>query len=270
VFKQLKVFFAFIIEVFNERNLIFDLSKKDFEMRYLGSYLGIIWAFIQPTINILILWFVFQVGFKSAPVENFPFILWLICGMIPWNFFNDSLNSATYGVTDNSYLVKKVVFKVTVLPIVKIISSLFVHVFFIGFIFIMFSIYGYGISIYNVQVIYYLIATITLVLGLSWLTSSIVVFLKDMGQIVSMVLQFGFWLTPIMWSYKIIPEKYLHFIKLNPLYYIIEGYRDTFIYHKWFWQDMKLTVYFWCVTLVFFALGSTVFRKLKPHFADVL
>lgn len=268
--REIKIFIQFIKEIINERRLIYELAKKDFEMRYLGSYLGIIWAFIQPTINILILWFVFQIGFKSAPVDKIPFILWLICGMIPWNFFSDSINSATNAVTDNSYLVKKIVFRVTVLPIVKILSSLCVHLFFIIFIFVMFATYGYEVSIFNIQVIYYLFSTVVLVLGISWLTSSLVVFLKDIGQIVTMILQFGFWLTPIFWSLEILPQKYLFLIKLNPLLYIINGYRDSFIYHRWFWVDINSTIYFWCFTLVTFGIGATVFRKLKPHFADVL
>jgi len=268
--RQIQILISFLKDIYKDRKLLFELAKKEFEMRYLGSYLGIIWAFIQPTVSILILWFVFQVGFKSAPVSNFPFILWLICGMIPWNFFSDSLQAATHAVIDNSYLVKKVVFRVTVLPIVKIISALFVHFFFITVIFLMFAIYGYEMNLHNIQVLYYLFAMIILILGSSWLTSALVVFLKDVGQFVAMVLQFGFWLTPIFWSYQILPAKYMFLIKLNPMFYIIEGYRNTFIHKKWFWEDPWTTVYFWAVCLIMFIFGATIFRRLKPHFADVL
>ncbi|MED0676143.1 ABC transporter permease [Aneurinibacillus thermoaerophilus] len=261
---------AFSKSLLQSRRLIFELAKKDFQSRYLGSYLGIIWAFVQPTIMILIFWFVFQVGFKSMPVDNFPFILWLICGLIPWFFFSDALNSATTSIIDNSYLVKKIVFRVGILPFIKITSVLFVHLFFICFLFIAFAAYGYYPSVYNLQVFYYSFAMIMLVLGLSWITSALVVFLKDVGQIVAMLLQFGFWLTPIFYAIKIVPEKYHTIMKLNPMYYIIEGYRDTFIYHVWFWEHYKLTAYFWSVTGVCLIVGAVIFRKLRPHFADVL
>jgi len=85
-----------------------------------------------------------------------------------------------------------------------------------------------------------------------------------------MVLQFGFWLTPIFWNISMVPQQYQWIIKLNPLFYIIEGYRNSMIYHKWFWQDLHTTLYFWVVTGVFFVVGALTFRKLRPHFADVL
>ncbi|MBZ4687980.1 MAG: tagG [Clostridiales bacterium] len=265
-----KEFIYFVLDIYKSKKIILELTKQDFRSRYLGSYLGILWAFIQPTITILIFWFVFQVGFKSRPVDDYPFILWLICGMIPWFFFSEGLQSATNSVMDYSYLVKKVVFRVSSLPIIKILSALFVHLFFIAFMFFMFSIYGYKPTIYSLQVIYYLVATIILVLGLSWITSSLVVFLKDVGQIVAMILQFGFWLTPIFWSLQMMPEKYHFIIKLNPMYYIVNGYRNTFIYQKWFWEDLRLTILFWSINLLLFVFGAIVFRKLRPHFADVL
>ncbi len=262
--------FYFIKDVFQGRRLLFELAKNDLKNKFLGSYLGIIWGFIQPIVTILVFWFVFQVGFKSAPVENFPFILWLICGMIPWFFFAESLTGATTSIMDNNYLVKKVVFKVSILPMVRIISSLFIHLFFIFVIFIMFFIYGYMPSIYNIQVIYYLVCSIVLILGLSWMTAALVIFLKDLGQVIAIIIQFGFWLTPIFWSFKIMPEKYHFIFKLNPMYYIVEGYRDAFINHIWFWHHYNLTINFWMITCAFLIIGIVVFKILKPHFADVI
>jgi len=260
----------FLREIYNGKTLIYELAKNDLRNRYLGSYLGIVWAFVQPVVTIMIFWFVFQVGFKSAPVENFPFILWLICGMIPWNFFSESVMGSANSIADNSYLVKKVVFNVNTLPIVRILSSLFVHLFFILLIFIMFLIYGYKPSIYNIQIIYYLFAAIMLILGISWITSSLVIFFKDLGQIINIILQFGFWLTPIFWSFDIMPEKYHFIFKLNPMYYIIEGYRDTFINKVWFWHHYNLTINFWVITCALLITGAMIFKRLRPHFADVL
>ncbi|WCK54294.1 ABC transporter permease [Aneurinibacillus sp. Ricciae_BoGa-3] len=265
-----KSIFMFILDIFGSHRLIYELAKKDVKSKYLGSYLGVLWAFVQPTVMILIFWVVFQLGFRSMPVDNFPFILWLLCGMIPWFFFNDSVISAANSIIENSYLVKKVVFRVSVLPLIKIVSSLFIHAFFIVILFLIFFVYGYMPSIYNIQVVYYLIATIFLVLGISWITSSLVVFLKDIGQIIAMVLQFGFWLTPIIWAFNIVPAKYQIYFKLNPVFYIVQGYREAFIYHTWFWKHTFLSVYFWTFTFVCLMIGILLFKKLRPHFADVL
>jgi ABC-type polysaccharide/polyol phosphate export permease len=230
----------------------------------------LLWAFINPTITILIFWFVFQVGFKTRPVENVPFVLWLMSGMIPWFFFSEGVALGTYSVLEKSYLVQKVVFRVSILPIIKILSALLIHLFFVLFLLCMFLGYGYRPQLYNLQVLYYLLAMIIFMLGLSWITSSVVIFLRDLGQVIGMALQFGFWLTPVFWSLKSLPDRYQSILKLNPAYYIIEGYRDSFINGVWFWNHIALTVYFWCVTSLIFVLGAVIFKRLRPHFADVL
>lgn len=268
--KYFRALLGLIADIFTNRKLLWQMTKRDFRQRYLGSYLGILWAFIQPTITVLIFWFVFQVGFKSMPVENFPFILWLVCGMFPWFFISESILSASNSIIESSFLVKKIVFRVELLPIVKIMSALVVHIFFVAVLFLMFAIYGYSISIYNLQIIYYFFAMICLSLGISWLTSSLTVFLHDVGQFAAMILQFGFWATPIFWHLKMIPEKFQFILKLNPAYYLVEGYRQCFIYKEWFWQHEFLTIYFWVFTAIVMFGGAWCFKKLRPHFADVL
>jgi lipopolysaccharide transport system permease protein len=269
--QSFRMFLTFLHELLKNRHIIVELTKNDFRKKYLGSYLGILWAFVHPTVYIVIVWFVFQVGFKTQPMENFPFVLWMLAGIMPWFFFSDCLASATNSIIENSFLVKKVAFSIGILPLIKILSALIIHFFFIAVMFIIFAIYGYYPSLYNLQVFYYLFATIVLLLGISWLTSSLTLFLKDTGQIISMILQFAFWMTPIFWSPKFLTNKTLNLIKLNPVYYIVEGYRESFIYKTWFWEKHSmLNLYFWCVTLFFFFLGAVVFRRLRPHFADVL
>ncbi len=261
---------GFLKDIFKNRAILLSLTKNEFKQRYLGNFLGVAWAFIQPTATIAIFWFVFQVGFKSKPVGDYPFILWLIAGMLPWFFFAETLSIATNSILANNFLVKKVVFRVSLLPIISILTTLVVHLFFIGFMFGMFIYYGYSPDIYWIQTIYYLFALVVLLLGISWITSSVVVFFRDMGQIIAMVIQFGFWLTPIFWAIGMIPKQYHWVLKLNPIYYVIQGYRDSLIEHKWFWEHPNMTIYFWIVTIAIFIVGSVIFKRLRPHFADVL
>ena len=260
----------FFIAIIQNKRLLLSLIKNDFKQKYIGNFLGFFWAFIQPTATILIFWFVFQVGFKSQPVDNFPFILWLVTGMFPWFYFAEGLANGTNSIMANNYLVKKIVFRVSLLPIIPLFSALIIHIFFIFFMFAMYLYYGYEPSIYWLQIFYYLFAISILLLGISWITSSVVVFFRDIGQLVTMFIQFGFWLTPIFWSINTIPERYHWIINLNPIAYIIEGYRNSMIYHKWFWEDMNMTLYYWGVTIVIFILGGLTFKRLRPHFADVL
>ncbi len=262
--------FHFLRSIWQSRKLLWKLTKNDFKQKYLGNLLGFFWAFIQPTATIAVFWFVFQVGFKSQPVDNFPFILWLVAGMFPWFYFAEGFSNGTNSILDNSFLVKKIVFRVSLLPVIKLTSAFVIHTFFMFFMFCMFIYYGYSPEIYWIQLIYYLFALTLLLLGLSWITSSIIVFFKDVGQFVAIIIQFGFWLTPIFWSMKLVPERYHSLIGLNPLVYIIEGYRNSMIYHKWFWEDMHMTLYYWAITLVIFIVGGLTFARLRPHFSDVL
>lgn len=268
--KYFKMFYRFLKDIYKNKELLINLVKNDFKSRYFTNYLGVLWAFIQPTINILLLWFVFQVGFKSQPVENVPFILWLMAGMIPWFFITDAIGSGTNAVLENSFLVKKIVFRVSLLPIVKIASALIVHLFFITVMLVMYMIYGFKPSVYWLQILYYLASSIILMLGFTWLTSSVMVFFRDLGQIVSVIIQFGFWGTPIFWSLSMIPLKYQWFFKANPAYYITQGFRDALINHVWFWSKPKEMLVFWIITTVMVIGGAIVFRRLRPHFADVL
>lgn len=258
-------------KLIENRKLIWTLSKNDFRTRFAGSYLGIVWAFVQPIVTVLVYWFVFQVGLKAGRTNEYPFVLWLVAGLVPWFFFSEALNGGTNALIEYSYLVKKVVFKISILPIVKVMAAMFVNIFFIVFTLVLCSCYGYTPSWYTLQIIYYLLCNFLLVLGLSYFTAAIVVFFRDLTQIISIVLQVGVWLTPIMWDAEhMLSPKLLKIFKLNPVYYIVDGFRDSLLVGVAFWEKPMWTVYFWLFVIVVFGIGVSVFRKLRVHFADVL
>lgn len=266
----LKEIVAFFRDLYQNKQLIFSLAVNDFKTKYAGSYFGIIWAFVQPICTILVFWFVFEVGFRSSSVSDVPFALWLSCGMVPWFFFSDGLVGASYAFIEYNYLVKKVVFKISVLPVVKILSALFVHLFFIVFLFILFACYRLYPTLAALQIVYYTVCLCALLVSISFISASVIVFFKDLGQIISIFLQFGMWLTPIMWSVNIMPAKYLAIIKLNPMYYVVDGYRNALIYSQPLFYDIKLSLYFWVITISLFVIGIVLFYKLRSHFADTL
>ena len=219
-------------------------------------------------------WFVFTVGLKSGNVSGYPFVLYLIVGIVSWFFFSDALSGGTNALVEYNYLVKKVVFNIDILPFVKVMSALFVHCFFTVFAIILCICMGYIPSIYAIQIFYYIFCDVVFVLGLTYLTSAIVVFFKDLGQFINIfVIQVGVWLTPIMWNAEgMLSPLALKLFKLNPMYYIVSGFRDSLLKKQWFWQGDTLlwTIYFWIITVLVIGLGFKIFRRLKVHFADVL
>ncbi len=278
IYIKRRPFMEIPLEVLHNKKLTLSLAKNDFKSRFAGSYLGIVWAFVQPIVTVVVYWFVFEKALNAGTQAtksgiNAPYVLWLIAGLVPWFYFSEAINMATNTLVEYSYLVKKVVFNISILPVVKLMSSLFVHVFFIAFMFLMYFIYGYAPTPYMLQVIYYSFAMVVLCVGFVYATSAMMVFFRDLGQIVNILLQIGIWATPIMWNINTmtnISPVVLVILKLNPMFYVISGYRDALLNNIWFWEKPGMTLYFWIFTLLVYMFGTTIFRKLKIHFADVL
>ena len=161
------------------------------------------------------------------------------------------------------------------LPVVKIISAMFVHAFFVLFTIILYAAYGKFPDFYYLQIIYLQCMCVHSGIGLILCHKcNRYFFSRDLTQIINIVLQVGVWLTPIMWIVEASPlmghPVIMKILKLNPMYYIVSGYRDTFLMKTWFWEHAGWTVYFWIFTILCFLFGSWVFKRLRIHFADVL
>ena len=250
--------------------IIFQISSHDFKQRYTGNYIGFTWAFVGPLVTLLVLWFVFEVGFRSVPKNGVPFILWFSAGMVPWFFIQDALQSGAGSILEKPFLVKKMVFPVQILPVSKSITSAKIHLFFIGFLFFVTLLYTKTVSIYALQLIYYFLAIVIFSVGISIVTASLAVFSQDIIHLVQVILQFLIWLSPIFWSDSMMPEKYRIFLKLNPVHYLVQGYRDSIIGNLGFWEHPLESLYFWVFTAGVYLLGIYMFKKLRPHFADVI
>ncbi len=272
--RYINIFLDFFRSLWQNRVLLWKLSVNDFKARYASSFLGTAWAFLQPLLLLCTMWFAFQVALGNGDQGGFPFILWFAPAMLVWTFFSESLNAMTNSIRGYSYLVRKVNFRVSILPLVKMISSFFVHIGMLVFVVVILFVYRQGLTIYSLQLFYYLACVFMLLLGLGWLLSAVSLFAPDVVSIVAIVLNVGFWASPIAWNPELLASSPLVLRLLqtiNPMYYVIEGYRDTFLGRMWFWErPLGITLSFWCIALGFFLLGAFVFNRLRPQFADVL
>lgn len=261
------------VELFQNRHLIWKLAKNDFKKRYAGSYMGAVWAMLQPVVTVAMYYIVFDKIMGNGVNRgsgDIPFVLFLTAGLVPWFYFSEALNNGTNAMLEYNYLVKKVVFKISILPIIKIIAATFIHVFFVCILLVVAAIYGYYPTIYTVQIVYYSACLFIFVLALCYTTCSVVVFFRDLSQIINIALQIGMWATPILWDINSLNSKWVFILKLNPLVYIVNGYRSAICEREWFFQDFFSTMYFWIVTVVLFGIGAAIFKRLKVHFSDVL
>ncbi len=266
---------ALPVELYQNRRLIWRLSRNDFKKRYAGSYLGTIWAMVPPIVTVAMYWVVFDRIFGSGPQVTYtggevPYVLFLTAGLVPWFFFSDAVMGGMTSLMEYNYLVKKVVFKVSILPIIKVTAAMFVHIGFSVILVLIAAFYGYTPTVYTLQLFYYTFCEYVFILGLSYATCAIVLFFRDLQNLVSIIMQVGMWATPILWNINTLREKYKPFIKLNPMTYIVEGYRSAVYEQQWFWEHFYSSTYFWIVTALLFVVSALIFKKLKPMFADVM
>ena len=256
--------------VLSQRQLIWAMVLREIRYKYAGTIGGVLWSFAHPAVTVLVYWVVFSVGLKVQPLKDVPFIVVYVGAYLPWIFFVETLGNSCSSISSNPHLVKKVAFPTEILPVVQLLVSFVTHAAMMTLYMVLLAVNGIWPSLYNLQFAYYLLALSAFTLGLSWLVASMNVLFKDVGQVLAMVLQVLFWLTPIVWPLEMLPQWGQRLAKLNPLYYIISGYRNSFVTHQPAWTDLAGGLYFWAVAFGMLLLGCYVFSRLKPEFADVI
>lgn len=269
----LKRFFVegvdFIRQIYLNRFVIVELTKRDFKSNYVNNIFGLSWAILEPMAMMIMLWFIFTY-IRVGESTDVPFSLFILSGLICYDFFNKTLNSATRGIPNYGFLINKVNFRSAIIPLVKISSELILHFIILVIVAIILIFSGIPVSIYWLQVLYYLVSMVILLMGITWLTSSLSLFFPDIKYIITITMRVMFFFTPIFWEIKTIPEKILFYFQLNPLFYLVNGYRDSLLYDIPFWDHKMGTLYYWAVTLGFLVLGVFVFKKLRPYFAEMV
>lgn len=252
------------------RRLVLELARNDFHVRYSGSVFGALWAFVQPVLTIVLYLFIYQVGFRSSPPQAVPFVLWLIVGIAPWFFFVDGMTVTTLSFIEYSFLVKKVLFDVSIIPLVKLVSTSFIHIVVWLIVLVVLLASGLGPGLAWLQVPYYFLAMFALLLGMGRITAVLTPFFRDLGQIVGVALQFGFWFTPVLWPIENAPVKYRWLLVLNPLHYLVDGVRGALLLDRSLFSDPSGMARFWGSVILIHVAGLALFAKLRPQLADVL
>lgn len=263
----------FIKTLIKNRRLVFQLGKNDFKNKFASTSLGAIWGFVQPFIFMLTYVMVFQYILKVGNSGNDPYIVWYFPGMTMWMFLNDSILNASNSIRNYSYLVKKVVFPVDVIPVISIISSSIVSIFLFIITVAICLIFGYVLNIF--MFIYFVISALLFIVAFTRLTSAICTLVPDFSQLLSVIMQLMFWFTPILWNISMISGVkgglLLHIVKCMPFSYLVTGFRQVFLGGNIITESYGIyTLVFWLVTLLIFLWGNSVFKRSKKEFSDVL
>ena len=264
----------FVHKIWLQHDLIRNFVVRDLRARYIGSFMGFFWSVIHPLVLLASYAFVFMVIFgATAPADsgtnNFP--LFLFCGILPWLFFQDTLQRSSTVIIENANLISKTVFPTEILPLTVLLAGLVNHL--IGFAILLgIILFVLGkISVFILMIPVYLAVLMLFTLGLAWFVSSLNVFIRDISQVLTVILTFWFWFTPIFYSYSRIPEKYAKyssFLRWNPLANTVTGYRDCLLGMRM--PDLKLLGLHALAAAAVFVAGGLFFRYIKREFVDVL
>ncbi len=261
-----------IKEHYEWRSQVFKLAKADIVKTYSGSALGWAWAIVKPTITILVFWFAFSVGLRlKSDIEGYPFILWLIAGLVPWFFMSEIIVQGARSIRKYKYLVTKMKFPVSTIPTFVSLSKLTVHLCLMVIVIIVFAIFGRLPDIYMLQLPFYMLCMLLFFVEWSLFSAMLSSMSKDFLNLVKSVTTALFWLSGIMWDVNKIDIEWLKNILLfNPITYVSSGYRNVFIYKIWFFeQPTHLLCYaVTLVTMTILAIWS--YKKLIKEIPDVL
>ena len=237
--------------------------KKDIRGKYKGSFLGVLWSFINPLLSVLVYAIVFPYIMRIK-VENY--LIYLITGIIPWTFFTSSINMGLISVLSNADIIKKVYFPRIILPISTVTSCL-VN-FLISCLIIVLFCLGSGLGI-SFQILWLpLIALIqyVMLLGFTFILSAIEMYMRDIEHIVNFILSMAFYVTPILYTPDIFPEKLAWVLKVNPMAYLVNAYRSIFFYQKM--PDLIGIGVVSIFSIFLFMIGYLIFEKLQKGFAE--
>jgi ABC-type polysaccharide/polyol phosphate export permease len=247
------------------------MARVTLVKQYSGTSLGFAWALVRPMLFIAVFWFAVSVGLRgSRLIGEAPYLLWLLPGIIAWFFVSETINGGGSSLRKNAHLVTRLVYPVATIPVFTVLAALFVHVVLMAIVVAIFLVTGYGIDLYFLQLPYYMLCAFAFGVVAATFFSALTAVSTDLGQLVRALMTLLFWLTPIIWPLESLDGLMKRIIMLNPITYIVQGYRNAFVLEKWFFQQWEYALYFWGFLIVFALLASFVFGKLRSDFADIL
>jgi ABC-type polysaccharide/polyol phosphate export permease len=258
----------FLRNLVERRSLIFQLVRRDFEQRFVGSAIGWIWGLIHPLVMLLSWTFVFHYCFKQAAPGGMPYPLFLFAGMLPWLLFSETLQRSASSLLDHANLITKTVFPSEIVPVSVFLSSLVSHLLALSLMLVGSVLYLQRLSVFLVFLPLYVLVIGLLAVGLGWIVASLHVFLRDTAQFLSVILTFWFWTTPIFIVRDDFPWWAKPALKFNPLAYAVDAYRALLLGTR-MPNPRDLAVMAACGVTAF-VIGGLFFRHLKRGFADVL
>ena len=252
-------------------DLVLSLAKRELAARYKGSVLGIVWALLTPVVMIAIFTFIFAGIFKAkfgASGSQWDYALYLFCGLLPWNAFQESLQLSANTIVSHANLVKRVVFPLETLPVAQTLAALANQMFGTAALLFAALLLHRGLHLTALFLPLLLIPQLMATLGAAWLLASIGVFVRDVVQGITLALMAWMYLTPIIYPETLVPARYRRLVNLNPFTPLVRNYRRVLLEGQA--PDWRGLAYFAAFAVASFLIGYWWFARTRKNFADVI
>ena len=264
-----------LTENFQNLYRIYCIAKYELLADMRDSKFGIFWNFASPAIQVLTYWFIFGFAWSKAPVDGVAYLPWLVVGYAAWWFIQPCIQSGCNAVFSKTSVITRMKFPVSVLPATICAKEFFNHLCMLVIAFVTLAICGYKPNIYWFCLFYYGLCAFVFAEAVSLILSVLTMLWRDVRKLVTSLMRMLMYFSPVIWECHFgdsIPyHTVLNFMmKLNPIYYIVNGYRDSVFYYKGFWNHPALTIYFWMCTLILFVIGCILMYKFKRKFIDLI
>ncbi|TLG80915.1 ABC transporter permease [Vagococcus zengguangii] len=263
-------------EQFQNLGIIKRISGYEEKATYQSHYLGLVWQFLNPAIQVGIYYLVFGLGIKQGKMEEgVPYIVWMLMGIITWFFMNSSMLGMSNSIYKQVGMVSKMKFPVSVLPSVNMASNFVSYRWMMLLLLAAMLIAKVPITIYWLQYFYYFICMIAFLFSFGLLSATITVLVRDYHIMLQSILRLLFYLSGTIWNVTTMDsfkgsEVLVRILQLNPIYYIINGFRDSFLSRQWFWEIGAQTAFFWIIVLGLLTIGSHLHMKFRARFVDFI
>lgn len=254
------------------KDQIIMLAKSDLIKTYRGAALGWAWALIKPMVTLFVFWFAFSIGLRSGKsIEGYPYFLWLVAGFLPWFYMSEMITGGAGCIRKYSALVTKMKFPVSIIPTYFNISHLYTHLALFAITTVLFMCFGFMPDKYMLQIPIYMFAMFMFFTVWSLFSGLLSSISKDFQNLVTAFSSAIFWMSGIVYNVEDIKTGWIRvLLKFNPVTVISSGYRRSFIYKKWFWED-KVSIVCFSITFTVFTFAALwAYRKLRKEIPDVL
>ena len=222
----------------------------DIKIENRSLYFGTLWKVMTPFLQIGTFWLIFGLGIRGgAPVDGFPFMIWLLAGMTPWFFFNRGIMSGAASIDSKGGVIFKIKYPIPTVPVGAVLHSLYDHVILLSIVLVVFVINGVQPSIHWLNLLYYIFFTFVFLVAISMCLSVIVRLAADVGRLLTPLLQMLFFLTPIVWQENYLPPWVLRIFSANPVRYVVMGFRGSLLYQENFFDFPWRIWFFWPMVL---------------------